>query len=83
MSYTEGEKLKVFDIEAGAIRDFIEWLMADDIGLCKFNPNLNFNNYQPVEKSFEHLLMEFLEIDPKKLEEERQAMILQLQEDNA
>lgn len=83
MSYPECEKLRVVHVEANSIRNFIQWLMADDIGLCKLNPNLNFNNYQPVVESFEHLLMRFLEIDPKKLEEERKATVDSLQEARA
>jgi hypothetical protein len=55
--------------------ELFEWLESKGYHICERSHGSNFSTYDRTFKSFDTLALEFLEIDPKKLEEERRLML--------
>lgn len=68
-------KLSESSDERRTINDFVEWLQQKGIWLCDREEGSNFAEYRPIAKRSDELVMEYLEIDTKKLEEERRAIL--------
>lgn len=77
--YPECEKLSAVSDERRTLSEFFEWLESRGMLLCTYEPD--FQIPWPVTKSNDTLIYEFLEIDPKKLDQERRAMLASLTED--
>lgn len=73
--YPECTKLSDHAGERRTVTEFLEWLEAQGLHLCEYSPGSNFGTYHRTMKSHDALVMGFLEIDTKKLEEERRAML--------
>lgn len=70
--YPEHEKLKEIQPDSQKIGEFLEWLQDEKrLELCHFVGD----ELVPSYTSKMQLLAEFFEIDQKKIEEEKQAMI--------
>lgn len=78
--YPECEKLNRLHGTRIALVQFIEELREKGIWFCTQTQGVNVDVYQPITKSDDQLVMEYLEIDTAKLEEERRAMLEALQE---
>lgn len=65
----ECDKLHVYRSSKLVIDDFIDWLKDNDYLICK-----DFE-YEIQTVSTKNLVMDFLEIDQVKLEEERRALL--------
>lgn len=73
MEYTEHEKLKKVSGVSQEIGVFIEWLGAKEMAIAEYN---NFNDFMsPTHKSIPDLLAGYFGIDQKRLEDEKQHMI--------
>lgn len=76
--YPECEKLKKVSIEHSNIMEFLDWLDEEkSIRLCECDQSStsSFSAYAPITTSKEKLLAEYFNLDLKKIEEERRAMI--------
>lgn len=83
MNYPEHEKLKKVQKESQAVGEFLEWLRGEKgYEIARWNRD-DFDEEDdrlvPVHISIEKLLAEFFNIDTNKLEEEKRAMLAQLQ----
>lgn len=76
-SYPECDKLSEVEDESHAIGNFLEFLSNKGIHLGEFTQREGYSqkHFEPISTSGENLLMEYFEIDTKKLEAERRAMI--------
>ncbi len=75
--YPECEKwAKLLDEGGKAIINFITWLGEQNYEIAKYNDESGELNF--ITKTSEQLLQEYGDVDPKKLEEERQKMIASL-----
>lgn len=76
--YPENEKLAMFDSERRAVAWFLEWLDEQGITLCERRGATDY--LVPSGLQGEAIILKWLEIDPKKLEDERRAMLESLGE---
>lgn len=88
----ECDKLAKVSKESQAIGSFIDWLYGQNISLCQYMDEKETREYmddldpcemehfRPVNRSIETWLAAYFEIDMKKVESERQAILKQLQE---
>lgn len=77
-NYPEHERLKEIRGHSRAIGDFIEWLGERKMPICKLHTGPDFlsdGEYFPYQDSTDAILAEYFEIDLKRLEDEKQAMI--------
>lgn len=77
--YPEHAKLRAVRSEHASISEFFEWLESNGYEVCK--PSKTQNNLTAVKyDSFrpDKIIAEFFDIDAKKLEAEKQAMIASL-----
>jgi hypothetical protein len=75
--YPEHTKLKAVVSQSQAIGGFIEWLGEQGMWICKLykaNPTCE-GEYLPVTGSINELLAKHFEIDLKKLESEKRALL--------
>ena len=72
--YPECEKLAIYQIERMAIIHFLEWL-AEEHGAEIAHYLDESDDLFPLGVSKDNLALTYLGIDPKKLEEERRAML--------
>lgn len=80
MKYPEHEKLSSRKEEHENISEFMEWLEARGFRICevdKTRPALYYTTY--LEKHPVKILSEYFEVDPKKLDAEKQQMLDELQ----
>ena len=75
--YPESAKMAAVSDESQSIGEFIEWLGTKGIML---GHNVTFEGYStpqfvPVSTSTENLLADYFEIDLKKVEQEKRAML--------
>ena len=80
--YPEHDKLDEVDRERIVLGEFLDWLDYKDYLICTDSNEEHFNEegdhvsaYRPAYRSIESWLAEFLEIDLKKLEDEKRAML--------
>lgn len=76
--YPEHEKMKSVHAESQAVGRFIEWLGEHGIRLCVCQPLSD--RYHPIAITTTRLLADYLDIDLKKIETERQAMLAEIRE---
>lgn len=80
-SYPEHEKLKARQRDVGLLSEFIDFVAEQGWELAEFNDK--DERLWPVRKRPEEIIGLFLEIDPKKLEHEKRAMLAEIRELNA
>lgn len=78
--YPECEKLASFRDERSTLSDFFEWLNNRGMFLCQYEEGSQ--RPWPVSASDNTLIMQFLEIDEVKLEQERRDMLVRAQCDH-
>jgi hypothetical protein len=77
----ELEKMKAVKEKSQAIGEFIEWMQqTKGLGFGRYSSILG--QYLPAHFNMEKTLAEFFEIDLKKAEAEKLAILLELQEMN-
>lgn len=71
--YPECEKLLKVKAQQEIIHDFIEWCGSNGMEICKWGSG----DYYAVslDKSIEHLLADYFEIDLSKVEQERKMIL--------
>lgn len=79
-TFPEHEKLKAHQDEARTVGDFIDWLNCEGILLCARD---DYDELYPIRKRIEDIIGDFLEIDPKKLEQEKRRMLDEIRVANA
>ncbi len=80
--YSEHDKLKKVQPQSQAIGQFLEWLLdAKQYVICALDEK--GYSWYPVRDSIEDLLYAYFEIDPKKIEQEKRAMLEEIREANA
>lgn len=72
--YPECEKLASAHRERMAIIQFMEWLRSHEMCICVVTGS-DYEPFVPYRKSYDKVAMEFLEIDEKKLDDERRVML--------
>lgn len=89
MSYPESEKVHAVREKSQAIGEFLDWLHNEkELTVCRHDEDgrtiveddVIAGAYLPECVQTEKLLMEFFDIDGKALEEEKRAMLAELQE---
>lgn len=78
--YPEHEKLKAKEREASTISGFIDFLAEQGWELASFNDK--DERLWPIHKRPDEIIGMFLKIDPKKLEQEKQAMLKEIRKAN-
>lgn len=78
--YPEHEKLKALDGENQKIGNFIEWLNEQGYSICEWKEGRGYNGgeYHPARSNTSDMLAQYFEIDVKRLEDEKQAMLAEL-----
>lgn len=71
--YPVSEKLAEIRDERIGINEFVEWLHGQGITLCSVPDGQN--NYQPIARQTDSLVMEMYGIDERELERERRKML--------
>lgn len=80
--YPECEKLGRVHEQIVAITQFMEWLSGKGVILGETKEVIeDFAGFYPCRKGIIELLNEYFDIDPKKLEKERRAMLEELRKD--
>ena len=79
--YPEHEKLKARQRDVGLLSEFIDFLAEQGWELAQFNDK--DERLWPIHKRPEEIIGLFLEVDPKKLEQEKQAMLAEIRKLNA
>lgn len=80
--YPELEKMKEAQADSSVISEFLDWLRYDaDYVLCRWPEDENYP--QPASIGMEQLLADYFQIDLKKVEAERRAILEYLQEQQA
>jgi len=79
MSVAEHEKLKQVQPKSQVIGDFLVWCGTKGMILAEYDDKDYWDRMWPVRKSKETLLAEYFDIDLKKLENEKQAILTTLQ----
>lgn len=80
MEYPLHEKLRRNEGQAITIGSFIDFIGEQGWELCEYDDHVR--RYSPVRKRPEEIIGAFLEIDPKKLEQEKQAMLEEIRSGN-
>lgn len=89
MNTPEHDKLRAIKDESQLIGAFLEWLGENGYSLCRYEAftrhsgepgDYTPSGYYPTPLGIEDLLARFFDIDLDKLEEEKQAILQQLQE---
>jgi hypothetical protein len=73
--YPECEKLSAVGGDRRTIASFLEWCETKGLELRARSAGVNFDGWDPLHKSQDSLILEFLEVDENKLETERRAML--------
>ncbi len=86
--YPEHAKLEAVKDQSQAIGDFLEWLGNDrpngPVFLCERRENAHVDNiWAPTSASTERLIAEYFDIDEKKLEAEKRAILAAQRKANA
>lgn len=79
--YPEHEKLKARQRDVGLLSEFIDFIAEQGWELARFNDK--DERLWPIHKRPDEIIGMFLEIDPKKLEKEKQAMLAEIRKLNA
>jgi hypothetical protein len=74
MKYSECEKVRASRDEKLTIEEFLDWAQKRGIELCTPMPG-GGGRFYPMSRTREMVLMDYFEIDLKKLEEERRAIL--------
>jgi len=85
--YPEHEKLKKVEQISHRIGEFLDWLGEEDMRICEFldcvdDEGFPMKGYWPVRDGILELLARYFDIDMKKIESEKQAMLQALRERN-
>lgn len=70
--YPEHEKLAALDGANNTVGRFLEWLEEEGIVLCKWHDD---DKIHPHYETKEDMIARHFDIDPNKLESEKQAML--------
>lgn len=74
--YPEHEKLKARQRDVGLLSEFIDFIAEQGWELASFNDE--DERLWPIHKRPDEIIDMFLEIDPKKLEQERKAILAEI-----
>lgn len=72
---SELDKMSAARVDAAIISEFIDFLEENGYAICEVELH---DQWWPVRKSYEQLLADYFEIDLKKVEEERRALLEEL-----
>ena len=80
-SYPQCEKMSAVNAEAQSIGNFLEWLSEQGLFVAEYTKIEGYRDEQawPINESVEQLLARYFEIDLKKVEKERHAMLAAFQ----
>lgn len=78
--YPEHEKMRVVKDRADAISGFLEWAQGGGYRLCLWSDMSRGGNWSPIRQSIEGLVADYLEIDLKRVEAEKRAMLEKIRE---
>lgn len=78
--YPEHEKLKAKQREAGTISSFIDFISEQGWELAVFDDHTE--RLRTIRQRPDEIIGLFLEIDPKKLEQEKRAMLAEIRKAN-
>lgn len=81
--YPEHDKMRAVKDHSQTVGDFIEWLMANGLSICEYDVDYRQGTYFPTPKSTRQLLADFFEIDLKKVDEEKDAMVEEMRRQHA
>lgn len=73
-NYPMCQKLSMVRNDKAIIDCFLEWLEENEITLCKEGDYLG-EDFTPIRKTADKILMDYFGIDEKKLEEERRKIL--------
>lgn len=78
MEYPEIGKMKAVQSQSRLIGEFIEWLHENGMRIgewveCVYSKQQS--DFQPIQMNIEQILAKYFQIDLKKVEEERQAIL--------
>lgn len=80
--YPEHGKLKALDGKNRTIGQFIEWLGEKGMVICRETYNADNEDLVPINMSIQQLLAKYFDIDVHKLDDEKQAMLDLIREQN-
>lgn len=80
MKYPEHEKMKSVKTQSQAIGEFVEWLEGEGIFLARYREGRDYMDTVP--ERIESLLARHFEIDLKKIDAEKDAMLDEMREAN-
>ena len=85
--YPEHERLEKVQEVSQRIGEFLEWLSEKDIRMCEYLDEIDdegfpMKGYWPIRDGIVELLARYFDINLKKIESEKQAMIQALRERN-
>lgn len=76
MEYPEISKMKAVQSQSQSIGEFIEWLNENCMHIGEWvECDHQQSDFQPIQMNIEQILAKYFEIDLKKVEEERQAIL--------
>lgn len=67
--------MKAVRDESQSIGNFLMWLREHHYTICQFNGARCGSEYMPARKTIEELLADYFDIDLRRVEKEKQAMI--------
>lgn len=80
----ELEKMKAHQPESQIIGSFLDWLTNEkNREICTWDTTRHREEFRPVGKTIEQTLAEYFDVDLKKVEEERRAVLEYAREINA
>lgn len=80
--YPEHQKMRAVKSRSQEMGSFIDWLGACSISLCSIERVYGNDRWFPINKSIETILAEYFVIDLKKIEDEKDAMLAEIREQN-
>jgi hypothetical protein len=81
-NYPEHQKMKAVKPAADAIANFLEWIREEGMTICRYEETRRRGEYFPVRDGIKQLLAAHLEIDLKKIDDEKDAMLKELRAAN-
>ena len=73
--YPEHVKLKAIQPLSQSVGEFLEWLAAEGMAICRYEESREFHGYMPVRTSRDQLLAEHFDINLNTLEAEKRQML--------
>jgi hypothetical protein len=74
-AYPEHERLKKISDKSQTCGEFIDWLESHGYRLCEPDPESPSGRYWPTHRPIRELLAAFFDIDQKRIDAEKDAML--------